>query len=146
MFSKPVSEIRVNEKYVYKNFSTLSKIIRTRFRDMGLASGEVSRCNSFLSKMMVSFEDIKHIYQYRTPQTLRAFSDLFIVIIPPLYGPYFAYLAKDCPAGLEYVTPVLFTLILASLDNIQTHLENPFDQVGEDDVSINAEDFELNLI
>ena len=37
--------------------------------------------------------------------------------------------------------PVLFTVILVSLDNIQEHLENPFDQVGEDDVVINAEKF-----
>ena len=40
-----------------------------------------------------------------------------------------------------FVTPVLFSLILVGLDNIQEHLENPFDQVGEDDISINAEKF-----
>jgi hypothetical protein len=28
-----------------------------------------------------------------------------------------------------------------SLDNIQEHLENPFDQIGEDDIVINAEKF-----
>lgn len=37
--------------------------------------------------------------------------------------------------------PVLFAVILLSLDNIQEHLENPFDQIGEDDVAINAEIF-----
>ena len=37
--------------------------------------------------------------------------------------------------------PVLLTFILVSLDNIQDHLENPFDQVGEDDIRINAEKF-----
>jgi hypothetical protein len=30
---------------------------------------------------------------------------------------------------------------LVSLDNIQEHLENPFDQIGEDDIMINAEAF-----
>jgi len=35
--------------------------------------------------------------------------------------------------------PVLFTAILVSLDNIQEHLENPFDQIGEDDIAANAE-------
>jgi len=43
--------------------------------------------------------------------------------------------------GLAYVMPVLFTTILVSLDNIQEHLENPFDQIGEDDIVINAEKF-----
>jgi hypothetical protein len=40
--------------------------------------------------------------------------------------------------------PVLFALVLVSLDNIQEHLGNPFDQIDQidqDDVSINAENF-----
>jgi hypothetical protein len=28
-----------------------------------------------------------------------------------------------------------------TLDNIQEHLENPFDQVGEDDIKLNVEEF-----
>ena len=43
--------------------------------------------------------------------------------------------------GLEYVTPVLLTMILVSLHNIQEHLEDPFDQVGEDDITFNVEKF-----
>ena len=37
--------------------------------------------------------------------------------------------------------PMLLSAVLVSLDNIQEHLENPFDQIGEDDVIINAEKF-----
>ena len=37
--------------------------------------------------------------------------------------------------------PLLFALVLVSLDNIQEHLEDPFDQIGEDDIAINAEKF-----
>ncbi|MDH3918523.1 MAG: hypothetical protein OEU25_10100, partial [Rhodospirillales bacterium] len=88
---------------------------------------------------------MKHIYQYRTPVTLRAYSDIFILVLPILYGPYFAEIAKDFSVGLEYLMPVLFSLILVGLDNIQHHLENPFDQVGEDDVVINAEKFVARL-
>ncbi|NNC48258.1 MAG: hypothetical protein HKO13_07495 [Sphingomonas sp.] len=42
---------------------------------------------------------------------------------------------------LTYIIPVLFAIILTGLDNIQTHLEDPFDQIGPDDVAINAEKF-----
>lgn len=35
--------------------------------------------------------------------------------------------------------PALFTIILVSLDNIQEHLENPFDQIGGHDIVINME-------
>jgi hypothetical protein len=41
--------------------------------------------------------------------------------------------------------PVLFALVLSALDNIQEHLENPFDQIGQDDVNINAEKFRERL-
>jgi hypothetical protein len=46
---------------------------------------------------------------------------------------------------LVYVMPILFSVILVSLDNIQNHLENPFDQRGEDDVVINAEKLVASL-
>lgn len=141
LFSQPVSQLRQNEEAVYQAFSKLSQFIKNDLRKNGLASGEVSRVNQYLSKMFIAFEDIKHIYQYRTPRTLRAFSDVFITILPPLYGPYFAFVAKEYAPGLQYFMPILFSVILVSLDNIQDHLENPFDQIGEDDVTINVEEF-----
>ena len=133
-----------NEAAVYREFSELSRFVKS-LREKGLASGEVSRCNQYLSKMFVSFETMKHIYQYRTPVTLRAYSSIFILLLPIIYGPYFAHLASEYSPGLEYAMPVLFSLILVGLENIQSHLENPFDQVGEDDISINAEKFAERL-
>ncbi|MDH3351301.1 MAG: hypothetical protein OEM51_07115 [Gammaproteobacteria bacterium] len=141
LFTGERDDMHEGEERVYANFSRLSRFIREDLRQAGLASGEVSRCNQYLSKMLLAFEQIKHIYQYRTPRTLRAFSDIFIKVLPPLYGPYFAYIATDFSPYLTYVMPVLFALVLVSLDNIQEHLENPFDQVGQDDVMINAEKF-----
>ena len=90
---------------------------------------------------MFSFESVKHIYQYRTPVSLRAYSDIFIVLLPVVYGPYFASIEAQQFPALTYILPALFSLILVSLDNIQAHLENPFDQIGDDDISINAEKF-----
>ena len=141
LFCGAREQMHEREERVYEAFSALSPFIRFDLRQGGLATGEVSRCNQYLSKMILAFEQIKHIYQYRTPRTLRAFSDFFITVLPMLYGPYFAYISKDFSGGLTYVMPVLFALVLVSLDNIQEHLENPFDQIGQDDVSINAEKF-----
>lgn len=66
------------------------------------------------------------------------------------YGPYFAFVATNedssQSAGLAYFMPVLFSLLLVSLDQIQAYLENPFDQVGEDDIVINAEKFLRTLV
>ena len=134
----------IKERNIYKIFTKLSLFIK-QYRDRGLASGEVSRSNQYLSKMMDAFESIKHIYQYRTPITLRAYSKIFVVIVPIVYGPYFAHISADITIWLSMIMPVLFSIVLVSLDNIQDHLENPFDQVGEDDVKINAEKFVDNL-
>jgi hypothetical protein len=133
-----------NEKAVLAAFRNMSKAIK-HFRTQGMTSGEVSRNNQFLSKMIISFEELKHIAQYRTPLTLRAYSKLFISILPVLYGPYFAEVTTGKSLGMAFILPVLFSLILVSLDNIQEHLENPFDKVGEDDIAINAEKFIANL-
>lgn len=141
MFTNPKSDLMKNEEMVYENFSDFSLYIKHELREEGLSSGECSRTNQYLQKMMISFESIKHIYQYRTPRTLRSFSALFIKILPIVYGPYFAFKAEEMSWGLEYVIPVLLTMILVSLDNIQEHLENPFDQVGEDDIKFNVEKF-----
>lgn len=76
---------------------------------------------------------------------MSAFSEFFVTVLPILYGPYFAAKALEYSSGLAYVMPALFTIILVSLDNIQEHLENPFDQIGEDDIVINVEKFVARL-
>ncbi|MHC4216214.1 MAG: hypothetical protein ACYSWP_22915, partial [Planctomycetota bacterium] len=121
LFAVPISEMPENEKKVYNAFSRISIFINS-LRKKGLASGEASRCNQFLSKMIISFENVKHIYQYRTPRTLKAYSNIFIVVLPILYGPHFAKISADFTPGLEYLLPALFAIILVCLDNIQTHL------------------------
>ena len=132
LFTEPIERMDRNERAVYAAFARLSLLIKVDMRQGGLSAGECSRCNQFLSKMLIAFENIKHIYQYRTPRSLRAYSDFFILVIPVLYGPYFVASSANYSAGLEYVMPILFALIFGGLDNIQDHLENPFDQIGVD--------------
>lgn len=128
------------EKEILKEFRLMSLCIKG-FRAQGMSGSEVSRTNQYLSKMMVAFEQLKHIYQYRTPLTLRAYSKVFIYVIPIVYGPYFADITMEKPFVMSFILPSLFSVLLVSLDNIQEHLENPFDRQGEDDVYFNAEKF-----
>ena len=127
------------ETEYYKYFSRLSAITM-ELRNHGVQSGEISRVSQYVSKMIVAFDNLKIIFLYRTPVTLRAYSKVFIYVFPVIYGPYFASTFHDFSASLEYVMPVLYSFILVSLDNIQDHLENPFDQIGEDDIQIDAEE------
>jgi hypothetical protein len=70
---------------------------------------------------------------------------VFIYIFPVIYGPYFASTFKDYSGYLEYVMPVLYSFILVSLDNIQDHLEHPFDAVGEDDIHIDEKEITAHM-
>ncbi len=132
------------EEELYGIFSNLSKTVEG-LRNRGLSGSEVSRVHSFLSKLIISFESLKHIFQYRTPRTLRTYSRVFIYVIPIIYAPYFAFIAEGKELSFAFILPVLFSLIFTSLDNIQEHLENPFDQFGEDDIKINVSKFKKNL-
>jgi hypothetical protein len=127
------------EKQMYVHFSQMSALTM-ELRGTGVQSGEISRVSQYVSKMIIAFDNMKIIHAYRTPVTLRAYSKVFLYIFPIIYGPYFASTVGDYSPSLEYVMPVLYSFILVSLDNIQDHLENPFDEVGEDDIIIEADD------
>jgi hypothetical protein len=126
---------QIDERKIYSHFSQLS-YITTEMRKYGVQSGEISRVNQYVSKMIIAFDNLKVVHTYRTPVTLRAYSKVFIYVFPIIYGPYFASTFNDFSANLEYVMPVLYSFILVSLDNIQDHLEHPFDEIGEDDIKI----------
>jgi len=125
---------------IYKKISDLSLLMK-KFRELELPSGEISRVSQYISKITVDVENLASILRYRTPVTLRAYSKVFIFSFPILYGPYFASVSGHYSPNLEYMMPVLFSFILVSLDNIQSHLENPFDQVGEDDIVFDVDEF-----
>lgn len=144
MVMSPLGERDTHEAVVLRAFSRLSQGTEGMRRG-GLSPTECSRANQYLARMMTAFENIKHIHKYRTPRTLRAFSDFFILILPVLYGPFFAYQAEGFRKELFFVMPILFALILTGLSNIQDDLENPFDQIGEDDVAIDPDRFIASL-
>jgi hypothetical protein len=131
-------EIGRKEPDVYKNFSDLSLFIK-KLRERGMVAGELSRVNQYLSKMLEAFESLKHVAQYRTPITLRAYSRIFIFLTPIIYAPYFAHVGKNIHLVLAMITPFLMSVVLVGLDNIQDDLEKPFDQIGEDDIFIHAD-------
>ncbi len=137
-------EFRKCEKEMYVLFSKLS-IMSMELRGLGVQSGEISRVSQYVSKVIIAFDNMKIIHNYRTPVTLRTYSKVFIYVFPIIYGPYFASTFHDYSAQLEYVMPILYSFILVSLDNIQDHLENPFDEVGEDDIVIDAEEIKQLL-
>jgi predicted membrane chloride channel (bestrophin family) len=128
---------RARFEEVYSTFSQVSGSME-KLRDVGVSGTEISRCNQYLKQMMIEFERMRNIHLYRTPTTLRAYSQVFLNIFPIIFAPYFATLSDEYSIASGYVVAVLYSLILVSLDNIQEDLEDPFDQIGVDDLNLDV--------
>ncbi len=126
---------------VFEVFSRLSAS-HEALRAAKVPANEISRANQYLSKIFADFERMRNIATYRTPVSLRAYSVVFLNVFPIAFGPYFATLCTENESFpmVGYVVAVLYSLVLVSLDNIQEHLEDPFDEVGTDDIHLDVLD------
>ena len=122
---------------VYTTFSHLSHSIE-QLRAAGMAGGEVSRANQYMRNGMADFEQMHNISQYRTPVSLRAYSQVFLNLFPLLFAPYFAYLSTENPIITGFMMAIMYSVVLVSLDNIQDDLENPYDALGTDDLNLDV--------
>jgi len=124
---------------VYGHFSEISSSIE-KLRHAGATPGDISNANQTLRAMMTDFEKMRNIYLYRTPTALRAYSHVFLLVFPVLFAPSFAKLSEDYFTAAGFMVAAVYSLVLVSLDNIQEHLENPYDEVGADDLRLNVVD------
>lgn len=130
---------------VYESFDAFSQSHET-LRKAGLPANEVSRANQYLRAMMIDFEKMRNVARYRTPVALRAYSRLFINVFPIFFAPYFASVAYTEYPFAGYVVAFLYSFVLVSLDNIQDHLENPYDGIGPDDLRIDVADKYVSIL
>ena len=107
-----------------------------RLRDAGVAPPEMSRGHHSLRMIYVWFEELANIAHYRTPQSLRAYSKVFLNAFPLLFAPQFALLATEHGAAVGYGLAAVYALVLVALDNVQDRLEDPFDLDGIDDIDL----------
>ncbi len=131
---------------VFKVFSAFSESHEV-LRKAGVTTSEISRANQYLRGIMIDFEKMNNVLNYRTPVALRAYSRLFLNLFPVLFGPYFANVAYPDSPLIGYIIAILYAVVLVSLDNIQDHLENPYDGIGPDDLKLNiGEDYKNQIL
>ena len=124
---------------VYAKLAALSRS-HEELRASGVPANEVSRINQYLRAIVIDFERMRNVLEYRTPQSLRAYSRVFLNAFPVLFGPYFARLATESSLAVGYLVAITYSVVLVSLDNVQEDLENPYDMVGADDVRLDLSD------
>ncbi len=132
-------------KRVYALFSDMSGSMED-LRKAGVSGSEISRANQYLRSMIIEYERMRNIYTYRTPTALRAYSQVFLSAFPVLFAPYFADLSARYFFSLGFLVAAFYGLVLVSLDNIQERLENPFDEIGVDDINLNVSEQYLDIM
>jgi len=76
-------------------------------RKYGFPSGEASRLHQYHQYLQQRFEHLRILKYYRTPQAARSFGRAYLIILPWIVGPYFAWVFKETSNDYQY------TLILA---------------------------------
>ncbi len=132
-------ETEADFQRIYKLFSQMSGSME-KLRRAGMSGSEISRANQYLRSIMIEYERMRNIFVYRTPTALRAYSQVFLSAFPVLFAPYFAALSTKYFLSLGFLVAAIYSLVLVSLDNIQDRLENPYDEIGVDDVNLRIAD------
>ncbi len=96
------------------------------FKAAGLPANEATRLRQHFQNMTLSINQLRFIKHYRTPLGLRAFGRIFILILPILFGPYYASFAAATNIGFVIFFSIAMSLALHGLFNIRTELEDPF--------------------
>lgn len=108
----------VAEKRGYLSNSATMKIIR------------------FLQDVHESMENVLSIKRHGTPVSLRAYCLIFVFLFPVVFTPTIAFNLGTKPLWIIYSMSMLHGFVLISLYNVQSQMENPFDQIGLDDIQL----------
>ena len=117
------------------------------------------RVYRLMRDVIMGIENAISIKVHRTPQTIRAYCELFIYIFPFYYAPTLIYNLGKVTSGFEigstyggsevfdttflvYALNVIISFILISLFNVQEQIENPFDGDGMDDIQLDNYELE----
>eukprot|EP00045_Choanoeca_perplexa_P016679 m.227810 g.227810 ORF g.227810 m.227810 type:complete len:926 (-) comp17328_c0_seq2:1353-4130(-) len=125
---------------MYRLMSRLSKantmLIRSDIPGAGpLAATAVKQHN----EIVLRFERLRSIREYMTPRSVRNFFKVFVFLIPMILAPYFVAVSRNADSNTlwgAYFSAVVVTLLFGALQSVQDGLDDPFDGIGEDDVSL----------
>ena len=121
---------------IYEIFGNLSKKNEI-FLQKGMPDAHAI-VSSWVNEIMQSYEALSNISDYRTPKALRAYSKVFLNLFPLIFSPYFANLNQDI-TYMGYLVALIYSVVLVMLSNIQDNVENPFDNMGLDDIDLDKE-------
>jgi hypothetical protein len=96
----------------------------------------ISRAYQYHRFIVMDFEKLRVVHDYRTPSSLRAFGLFFLLCCPVLFGPLFAKYGRDYGLWSGIYISMLISIMLVSLYRIQSDQEDPCDGSGVDDLDL----------
>jgi len=101
-----------------------------------LSNSATMKIIRFLQDVHESMENVLSIKRHGTPVSLRAYCLIFVFLFPIVFTPTIAYNLGSNPTWIIYTMSMLHGFVLISLYNVQSQMENPFDQIGLDDIQL----------
>lgn len=101
-----------------------------------ISNGTSLKIIRFLKDAHESVENTVGLKMHGTPVSLRAYCLVFIYAFPLVFVPTLVNDLANSPAWVIYSLSVIHGFVLISLYNVQDAMENPFDQIGLDDIKL----------
>jgi hypothetical protein len=101
-----------------------------------LSNSATMKIIRFLQDVHESMENVLSIKRHGTPVSLRAYCLIFVFLFPIVFTPTIAFNLGTKPQWIIYTMSMLHGFVLISLYNVQSQMENPFDQIGLDDIQL----------
>jgi predicted membrane chloride channel (bestrophin family) len=101
-----------------------------------ISNGVALKIIRFLEDVHESIENTVGLKLHGTPVSLRAYCLVFIFVFPFVFIPSIVFSLEDNPAWMTYCLSMIHGFILISLYNVQKDMEDPFDQIGLDDIRL----------
>ena len=105
-------------------------------RRQELSNSTIMKIIRFLQDVHESMDNTLNIKRHGTPVSLRAYCLIFVFLFPAVFTPTIVYHLADKPTWIIYFMSLLHGFVLISLYNVQVDMENPFDQIGLDDIQL----------
>ena len=101
-----------------------------------ISNGTALKIIRFLKDVHESIENTVGLKMHGTPVSLRAYCLVFIYVFPMIFIPTLVHDIGLDAQWIVYALAAVHGFILISLYNVQDAMENPFDQIGLDDIKL----------
>lgn len=109
-----------------------------------ISNGTGLKIIRFLKDVHESIENTVGLKNHGTPVSLRAYCLVFIYVFPFLFVPTLVNDLGNAGPFVIYALSLIHGFILISLYNVQSAMEDPFDQIGLDDIKLEEFHFAQN--